>query len=343
MPPRPPSETRPAKAPAKAAKAPAKAAKAPAKAAKAPAKVVDAAAGHAPAPVPGEVRIVSWNVNGIRAVERNGFAGWLEAERAAGADFIGLQEVRARRDEVPPSLAPPPGWAFDVVAAAKKGYSGVAFYAATTPSSVATSLGEARFDDEGRFIEARIGEATLASVYFPNGNGTPLPGGKRSNDRIPYKLDFYRAVEARYAARMKAGEKIVVMGDFNTAHHAIDLARPKDNRETSGFTDIERDEVQRWVDAGWVDAWRHLHPDLGDVYSWWSQRFGIRERNVGWRIDMIMVSPAVLPYLRGAFIDTHVRGSDHCPVGIRVDRDGFLGDSTERGDAGQRPQTRRQA
>jgi exodeoxyribonuclease-3 len=355
MPKRTPDSQAPAgatKAPSKAVKAPARAAKAPAKApgkaAKAPAKAataraaqdrpqIDASAGHAPAAVPGEARIVSWNVNGIRAAERNGLAGWLRAEIAAGAAFIGLQEVRARSEEIPPALAAPSGWSLEVVAAQKKGYSGVGFFAAGRPGRVSTSLGEPRFDDEGRFIEARVGEATLASVYFPNGNGTPLPGGKRSNDRIPYKLEFYRAVQERYAQALAAGEKIVVMGDFNTAHQDIDLARPKDNRETSGFTDIEREEVQRWLDAGWVDAWRHLHPDVTDVYSWWSQRFGIRARNVGWRIDMVMVSPAVLPHLRGAFIDTHVRGSDHCPVGIRVHRDGFFGGSADRGDARTAP------
>lgn len=274
---------------------------------------------------PRTARIVSWNVNGIRAAHRNGFASWLDAEIAAGACFIGLQEVRARAEEVPADLAPRVGWTADVVAATKKGYSGVGFHSALKPSEVVRSPGESAFDAEGRYIEVEVGGVTIVNAYFPNGNGSVLPGGKRSNDRIPYKLAFYRAIFDRLAPRFAAGEKIVVMGDFNTAHREIDLARPRDNRETSGFTDIERAELDRWVTAGWVDSFRHVHPGKPDVYSWWSQRFGIRARNIGWRIDMVMVSPAVVPCICDAFIDTHVMGSDHCPVGISVDVEAFFG------------------
>jgi exodeoxyribonuclease-3 len=271
-------------------------------------------------------RIVSWNVNGIRAIHKNGFGAWLDSEMAAGTAFVGLQEVRARAEEVPDDVRARAGWHTGVVAASRKGYSGVAFYSAVAPTRVVTSLGEARFDDEGRYVEVGLpNDVTIVSAYFPNGNGTVLPGGKRSNDRIPYKLDFYRAVFDRLQPRLLAGEKVVVMGDFNTAHAETDLARPKDNRETSGFTDIERAELDRWVAAGWVDSFRAMSPDAVGAYSWWSQRFGVRARNVGWRIDMAMVSSAVVPMMTGAFIDAHVMGSDHCPIGIEVDAEAFFG------------------
>jgi len=272
-------------------------------------------------------RIISWNVNGIRAAHRNGFRAWFDAERARGAMVIGLQEVRARAEEVPEELAPPPGWALAVTSAEKKGYSGVGLYAGAAPDAVATTLGVQELDSEGRFIEARFGELTVVNAYFPNGNGSTDAAGKRTNDRIPYKLDFYRAIFERLKPRLERGEKLIVMGDFNTAHRPIDLARPKTNRQTSGFTDIERAEIDVWLAAGWVDSFRHFYPDREDVYSWWSQRFGIRQRNVGWRIDMVMVSPAVLPHLRDAFIDTEVLGSDHCPVGISVDFASLTGEA----------------
>jgi exodeoxyribonuclease-3 len=278
-----------------------------------------------PAPAPSRPsRIVSWNLNGIRAAHRQGLAAWLEAERQRGAAFIGLQEVRAQPAEVPAELTALGLWS-GFVGAERKGYSGVGAFAAFAPDDVVTSLGLPEFDREARYLEVRFGEATLVNAYFPNGNGTLLPNGKRSNDRIPFKLDFYRAVAARHAPAIARGERVVVMGDFNTAHREIDLARPRENRETSGFTDIERAELDAWLAAGWVDSFRHLHPDTPDAYSWWSQRFGVRARNVGWRIDLVMVSPAVLPTLRGAFIDAHVGGSDHCPVGIDVDAQAFFG------------------
>jgi exodeoxyribonuclease-3 len=276
-------------------------------------------------PEPAPSRIVSWNLNGIRAAHRQGFGAWLAAERDRGAVFVGLQEVRAQPSEVPAELAGVPGLWSAFVGAERKGYSGVGAYAPFTPDDVVTSLGVPELDREARYLEVRFGEATLVSAYFPNGNGALLPNGKRSNDRIPFKLDFYRAVAARHAPALARGERVVVMGDFNTAHREIDLARPRENRETSGFTDVERAELDVWLAAGWVDSFRHLHPDTPDAYSWWSQRFGVRARNVGWRIDLVMVSPAVVPTLREAFIDAHVGGSDHCPVGIAVDAQAFFG------------------
>lgn len=262
------------------------------------------------------LRILSWNVNGLRSVhQRDVFLPWLTRSRAA---FVGLQEVRAAPDQLPDELAPK-RWHREIVAAEKKGYSGVGFYSRQKPDAIATSLGEDRFDREARYLEARLGRLTIVTAYFPNGNGTPLDNGKRSNDRIPYKLDFYRAVFSHLEPRRAAGEPILVMGDFNTAHRELDLARPRENRGTSGFTEIERQELDRWLTSGWTDTFRHVHGDLEGAYSWWSQRVGVREKNIGWRLDLVLASPGVLPHLRDAFIHAHVLGSDHCPVGVDLD------------------------
>jgi exodeoxyribonuclease-3 len=256
------------------------------------------------------VRIVSWNVNGIRACEAKGFSSWLSA---CGAEVVGVQEVRARAVEVPEGLRTVPGWASHVVEAERAGYSGVGLWARREPEDLETSLGERRFDAEGRLQVARFGRLVVANAYFPNGSGRD-----RDNGRIPYKLDFYRALFERLERWRRGGLRVLVMGDFNTAHREVDLARPRENEGTSGFTLVEREEFDRWIRAGWVDTFRRFEPGPGH-YSWWSQRQGARARNVGWRIDYVLASPSAMPWLRGAFIDPSVRGSDHCPVGVDLD------------------------
>jgi exodeoxyribonuclease III len=256
------------------------------------------------------LRVISWNVNGIRACESKGFSKWLHASEA---DVVGVQEVRARHEQFPEPLRGLNGWHSHVVAGEKPGYSGVALFARREPDDVETSLDEPRFDREGRVQIARFGKLVVANVYFPNGNGTD-----RDNSRIPYKLDFYRALFER-VERLRAGRRrVLVMGDFNTAHKEIDIARPKENAETSGFRPEEREELDRWLRAGWVDTFRRFEPGANH-YSWWSQRFGVRKRNVGWRIDYVLASPNVVPLLRAAFLHPHVMGSDHCPAGVDVD------------------------
>ena len=256
------------------------------------------------------MRVVSWNVNGIRSAESKGFSRWLAA---SGAEIVGLQEVRARHEQVPEAVRGAPGWHLHVASAARPGYSGVALLSRTPPKSVDTSLDEPRFDEEGRLQLARFGRLLVANVYFPNGNGK-----ERDNSRIPYKLDFYRAVFERVEAARKRGARVLVLGDFNTAHRELDLARPRENVETSGFTPIEREELDRWIAAGWIDTFRRFEPGPGH-YSWWSQRFGVRARNVGWRIDYVLASANAERYLKGAFLHPHVTGSDHCPVGVDLD------------------------
>lgn len=256
------------------------------------------------------VRILSWNVNGLRACERKGFRRWLSR---CGAEIVGLQEVRSPVAKLPPALAKPRTWHAHYVEAARPGYSGVGILARRAPERLETSLGEARFDREARLQLARFGRLWLANVYFPKGSGR-----LRDNSRVPYKLDFYRALFARLEALRRSGRPVLVMGDFNTAHREIDLARPRANQQTSGFLPEEREELDRWLRAGWVDAFRAFESRPGH-YTWWSQRSGCRERNVGWRIDYVLASPAAMRHVRRAFHRPGVRGSDHCPVGVEVD------------------------
>lgn len=256
-------------------------------------------------------RIRSWNVNGLRAVAEKGFADWLKASRA---HVVGLQETRALPEQVPPELTSLRGWRTHFVAAERKGYSGVGLYSKAAFDEVRTTLGDPELDAEGRVQLARFGRLWVANVYFPNGSGKD-----RSNDRVPFKLRFYRRLFDELEPLRRGGGRVLVMGDFNTAPEAIDLARPKANEKTSGFLPEERDEVRRWCAAGWTDTYRAFHPSREGAYSWWSQRFGIREKNVGWRIDLVLASEGAMPFVRAASIHPEVRGSDHCPVGVDVD------------------------
>jgi exodeoxyribonuclease-3 len=262
-------------------------------------------------PLASPLRVISWNVNGLRACAKKGFAEWLARSRA---QIVGLQEVRALPDQLPDGLDRPTRWHSAFSPAERLGYSGVGLYSRQAPDRVETSLGEARFDAEGRLQIAHFGRLVVVNGYFPKGSGKD-----RDNSRVPYKLDFYRAVFERAERLRRSGRRVLVMGDLNTAHRELDLARPKDNQKTSGFLPVERAELDRWMDAGWVDTFRRFEPG-GGHYSWWSQRQGARERNVGWRIDYVLASPAAAKYLQRAFIQPDVRGSDHCPVGVDLDR-----------------------
>jgi len=256
-----------------------------------------------------ELRVASWNVNGLRACAKKGFTRWLGRCRA---EIVGLQEVRAFEEQLPERVRAPRGWHVSFNAAERPGYSGVALYSRRKPDAVQTSLGEERFDVEGRLQIARFGRLVVANAYFPKGSGR-----ERDNSRVPYKLDFYAAVFERLQRLRRGGYRVLVMGDFNTAQHAIDLARPKDNSGTSGFLPEERAELDRWAAAGWVDTLRRFEPGPGH-YSWWSQRSGARQRNIGWRIDCVLASATAMKHVQGAFIQPRVLGSDHCPVGVEV-------------------------
>ena len=257
------------------------------------------------------MRIVSWNVNGLRACARKGFLRFLEG---CEADVVGLQEVRALPHQLTPDVRCPAGWHAAFSPAERLGYSGVAIYSRQAPTRVETALGDPRFDVEGRLIIAHFGRLAVASAYFPKGSGK-----ERDNSRVQYKLAFYAAVFERVQALRKRGP-VFVVGDCNTAHEAIDLARPKTNQKSSGFLPEERAELTRWLDAGWVDTFRAAHPGEAGHYTWWRQWGGARENNVGWRIDYVLASPGAARRVTDAFIWPQVQGSDHCPVGVDFNR-----------------------
>jgi len=253
-----------------------------------------------------EIRILCWNVNGIRAVERKGFLEWLQQE---SPDILCLQETKAQPDQISYELQQPPGynayWNFPQ----RKGYSGVATLTKEKPIRVQNGLGIKRFDVEGRVIIAEYPEFTLFNVYFPN--------GKQSEERLKYKMDFYDAF-LDFIDSMKArGEKLIICGDVNTAHKEIDLARPKENEDVSGFLPMEREWMDKFVAHGFIDTFRYFNKEPNH-YTWWSLRTRARERNIGWRLDYVFVSENLLSSVSEAGIRPDITGSDHCPVGIKL-------------------------
>lgn len=256
-----------------------------------------------------KLRVVSYNVNGLRACATKGFLPWLSAARA---QIVGLQEVRAEQAQLPSEVRTPARWHTHFVSAQRKGYSGVALYSRRAPDAAESLLDEACFDCEGRLQIAHFGRLSVANVYFPKGSGP-----KRDNSRVPYKLAFYDKVLAKLEALRARGQRVLAMGDFNTAHQDIDLARPRDNRKNSGFLPEERAALDTWVNAGWVDTFRHFEPD-GGHYTWWRQWGEARSKNVGWRIDYVFACAEAMPYVQRAFIWPEITLSDHCPVGLDV-------------------------
>ena len=252
-------------------------------------------------------RIVSWNVNGLRACVKKGFLEFLEA---SGADLVGIQELRATPDQLTPEVRAPTGWHAFFSPAVRKGYSGVAIFTRQAPSRIETALGIDAYDVEGRSIIAHFGRFAIANAYFPKGSGKD-----RDNSRVPYKLGFYQALFERLQQLRRRGP-VLIMGDYNTAHTELDLARAKSNAKTSGFLPEERAELDRWTDAGWTDTFRRQHPGADGHYTWWRQWGNARADNVGWRIDYVLASPSAQRRIEDAFIWPDVTGSDHCPVGV---------------------------
>ncbi len=252
----------------------------------------------------GKVRILSWNINGLRAVYKKGFLDWLIAEQPT---VLCVQETKASIEQLPDELKDIPGYHAYYASAEKKGYSGVGLFTKIEPATVRKDLGVRRFDTEGRVIMADYGAFVLFNVYFPN--------GKISRERLKYKMDFYNSFLSRLMKLRRRGKRLIVCGDVNTAHKEIDLARPKENSKVSGFLHEERAWIDKLIDSGFIDTFRVFNRD-GGQYTWWDLKTRARERNVGWRIDYFFITENLRGYLDAAFIMKDVMGSDHCPVGI---------------------------
>lgn len=250
----------------------------------------------------------SWNVNGIRAAQRKGFLDWLDATQP---DILGIQETKARPEQLDNALRNPPGYHTYFASAEKKGYSGVALYTRTEPNNVQIGLGVLDYDREGRTIVAEYDDFVFITAYFPNGS--------RDHHRVPFKM-AYKADFLTFCNDLRAqGKAVIFCGDVNTAHQPIDLARPKQNQKTTGFLPEERVWLDELVGQGYVDSFRYLYPEREGAYSWWSYIGGARSRNVGWRLDYFFTSPDLAPRIAEAAIHADVHGSDHCPVSLTLD------------------------
>ncbi len=250
------------------------------------------------------MKIISWNVNGLRALHKKGNFAWIINE---SPDFFCLQEVKASPDQLVDEIKVLQGYtAYFDYSKVKKGYSGVAIYTKHTPLKVDYGMGIEEFDLEGRLLALHYKDFVLFNIYFPNGGGGPV--------RLDYKLRFYDAFLAYIEKIRKTGKKIIFCGDVNTAHEAIDLARPKENEENTGFLPEERAWIDEVVNHGYVDVYRHLFPTKKDVYTYWDMKSAARERNVGWRIDYFFVSNDLVKDIKNVTTHTEILGSDHCPL-----------------------------
>ncbi len=252
------------------------------------------------------MKIYSWNVNGIRAASQKGYTEWFIKTQP---DIVCLQETKANKEQLTEQLATPEGYYAHWNSAEKKGYSGTVTYSQTEPIRVKYELDNKKFDGEGRVIETEFNDFVLFNIYFPN--------GKRDHSRVEYKLEFYDVVLERCEQLRNEGKSLIICGDYNTAHKEIDLKNWKNNQKTTGFLPEERAWIDKFIDYGYVDTFRHFIKEPGH-YTWWSYMFNARQNNVGWRIDYFFVNKEFLPKVKDAFILPEITGSDHCPLGIEI-------------------------
>ncbi len=253
-----------------------------------------------------QLKLVSWNVNGIRAVEKKGFLDWLAQ---TNADIVGVQETKASPDQCSEALRNPPGYTVDWCTAEKKGYSGVATFSKLPSQKVFTGFNDTRFDAEGRILIHEFAPFVFFNIYFPNGGRGP--------EWVQHKLRFYERFLEIAKDYMRAGRAVIATGDVNTAYAEIDLARPKENGKKSGFLPEERVAMGEFFAAGLIDTYRLLHPNE-QKYTWWDQVTRSRERNVGWRNDYFLVSQELMPRVVDADCLCDVMGSDHCPISLTL-------------------------
>ena len=250
-----------------------------------------------------ELRIFSWNVNGFRACLKKGFYDFLINYNP---DILCLQEIKQSEKPILPLNFPKYHVFWNP--AKRKGYAGTAVFSKLEPNDVRYGIGIDEFDDEGRVIILEFQEFYLINAYFPN--------AQRELKRLDFKLRFNKEL-TEYIENLRKEKPIILCGDFNVAHKEIDLARPKDNVKNAGFTPQERAWMDYFLKLGYIDTFRYLHPKE-IKYSWWTYRFKARERNIGWRVDYIVISKELLPNLKDAFILDHVQGSDHAPIGVII-------------------------
>tara|TARA_A100001035_G_C27731272_1_gene476862 strand:+ start:518 stop:1282 length:765 start_codon:yes stop_codon:yes gene_type:complete len=253
------------------------------------------------------MKLLSWNVNGIRAAVKKGFLEYLEDENP---EIICIQETKAHKEQLTSEILEDHGYFTYWHSGQKKGYSGVATFCKEEPLYIQEGIGIKKYDDEGRVLITEHNKFLLYNIYFPN--------GQKNEERLKYKLDFYDDLLPLINDQVESGNNVIVTGDWNTAHRPIDLARPNENKNTSGFMPIEREKVDKYILNGWVDTFRLFHEE-GGRYSWWTYRFGARDRNIGWRIDYFFVNEGMVEICTDADIHQNIFGSDHCPVSLILD------------------------
>lgn len=249
------------------------------------------------------MKMISWNVNGLRASLKRGF---IEAFKEIDADIFCLQETKMKQGQAELDLT---GYHEYWNSAQRKGYAGTAVFTKKEPLNAAFGIGIEKHDQEGRVITLEFNDYYFVNVYTPN--------AKRELVRLDYRMEWEDDFR-RYLLALDAKKPVIFCGDLNVAHQEIDIKNAKSNRKTAGFTDQEREKMTVLLNAGFSDTFRTMHPDEHDAYSWWSLIPGVRERNVGWRIDYFLVSRRFMPQVKEAFILPQVFGSDHCPVGIVI-------------------------
>ncbi|CCC57913.1 exodeoxyribonuclease III [Caloramator australicus] len=252
------------------------------------------------------MRIYTWNVNGLRSILKKGFLDFIKDE---DPDILCLQETKLQEEQIDDEIKNLKGYYKYFSFANKKGYSGVAIFTKVEPKNIYYGIGIEEFDTEGRILIAEYEDFILFNIYFPN--------GKMSDERLDYKLRFYDAIMDYSKNLLEEGKNLIICGDYNTAHREIDLKNPKQNEKSSGFLPIEREYIDRFLEIGFIDAYRHFYPDKIE-YTWWSYMFKAREKNVGWRIDYFFVSNNFISKIKDVEILTHIHGSDHCPVKLTI-------------------------
>jgi exodeoxyribonuclease-3 len=252
--------------------------------------------------------IVSFNVNGLRAILKKGFSQWFESLKP---DVLCLQEIKADKTQINlDEFINLENYNIYWNSAERKGYSGVLVLSKEKPEDISFGIGSEKFDNEGRLIRLKYPYFTLFNVYFPN--------GKSSEERLKFKLDYYDAFLELCEQLKDNGEELIITGDFNTAHREIDLANPKENKKYSGFLPVEREWLDKLLKKGYIDTFRHFFPDKKDMYTWWTYRFNARKKNIGWRIDYFFVTAGLIDRVKESSILSDITGSDHAPILLRI-------------------------